>query len=159
MQARGLLLRAVCPWTLRPYCPDGPPLGVDVSDGLGDLTGVTNPGPVGAAEEIWDPLSSHYHQSFCVSLCFASVSPSVKWDGDAYLPGELFVGVRRCGPNWCLRPLYPRRGSGFFMLMIWRDGLSECVCGLPGAPPQTVPRTSPCACAQVFKHYRADVCI
>lgn len=34
-------------------------MGMDGGDEVGDLTGVTNPGPVGAADEIWDPLSSH----------------------------------------------------------------------------------------------------
>lgn len=34
-------------------------MGVDDGDEVGDLSGVTNPGPVGAAEEIWGSLSSH----------------------------------------------------------------------------------------------------
>jgi hypothetical protein len=71
------------------------------------------------------------------------------------MPDGLFVGVRRCGRNWCLRPLHSQWGSGFscsqyremVYLGCWshqnsKEGLmftmaEERVCGLP-VPPNRV---------------------
>lgn len=46
-------------WTLCSCCLEGAPLGVNGGDRGGDLTEVTNPGPVGAGEEIWGSWFSH----------------------------------------------------------------------------------------------------